>query len=144
MSVLEKMPQELRHLYEEGCSLRDRIIKLFDERPVEEQDSKTEQIDTRKELGEKRRELLEDIRRWHNTLNLEVLPNIIYNEEVFQRNLNEVVRILYSGDVSDDARKRATQVVGDALSLIKTVPLPRTVKQQTAPVQRSTYTPNTA
>src|ERR1044072_1656174 len=90
MSTSDKLPQHIQALYEDGRRLKERILEVLEKWPV---DSKGKGDDFEKTASEHKaviREVIVDIRRWFNTLNIEVLPLVVYDKQYLYYTLRQV------------------------------------------------------
>jgi hypothetical protein len=127
MSPSEQIHSELIYLYDEGCTLKDKITQYIDQRH------------TLYKHPVLRKDLLVDIRRWFNTLKAHLLPNILLEEKVLINMLESAVKSIMFND-----KDAAMQEVDTALMLIASVPLPQTFKTLSSRLYQPSHTPNTA
>jgi hypothetical protein len=143
MSPSEQIHPELVHLYNEGCALKDKIISCL------HQDSRDPSF------VDSERALLIDVRRWFNTINMNVVPQSVLNKDKLVKALNKILSVFTSRrsplikPVMDDYfRKQYKQEVDEAmqegLSWIESVPFSSITNQTTLQLHQSSYISNTA
>ena len=127
MSPSEQIHPEFVHLYNEGCELREKIVRYIDQR------------NTSHNKEDYLRELKIDIHKWFNTLKIELLPRILLGEDNLIRHVNQLIYYIENGNkdmiISEILRN---------LGYIRSVPFSSPVKQSSFHLNQSSHIPNTA
>jgi hypothetical protein len=148
MDRVEILPQEIQDLHKEGCSLKNKWLRLFDEWPLDDDmksrldasvksDSFKQQID----------EQLNRTRRWFNLLNIQVLPHTVFTKEVLMNILSNIETIatnanFHMGIIS--AISEMDRSMQRALDIVESLPTSLMINHQTLQSLQTKYTPNTA
>lgn len=133
MSSIDKLPQHIKDLYEEGCNLQERFNIFFNKELEIE-------IEERRGLEE---ELIAEVKKWFNTINVEVLPFVLYSKEGLNENLQGIITAIWNGSKLF-GEPSVKQIMKEMLSLIKSFPTVSAKAQSSLPQQQIRHTPNTA
>jgi hypothetical protein len=140
-----ELPQHIKELYDEGMKLKDDALRLLDEWP--KRANSTELDDSNEVYNGKAEEKITDIRRWFNSLTIQVLPYTVYGKDYLLNNLGRIEEYLrhpnYTGSLA--LQKTSIIVIMDrAISLIESLPASLVMSQPTQQLQQIKHTPNTA
>jgi hypothetical protein len=127
MSPSEQIHPELMDLYNQGCELRDRIIRHMD------------LYTDPSARGPFPDEFFTEISRWFNMLKIDVLPRILLNEASlagYHDNVHSTMR--------DYEKTRFSGTMEMVFSFIKSVPLSSVNKMAISQLQQFSHIPNTA
>lgn len=142
MNMIDKFPQHIRELYQDGENYSKNLLTLLDEWPIGEYSRRVELNIRPDEDKERISEALYDIERWLNSLSLKVLPRTIHDKrklkDIWETLKYAILEEEYKQNSKDDVKK----AMDEALSLILSIPLPREKRQLNYTDQRPV--PNTA
>ena len=127
MSTSEQIHPELMPLYDEGCTLTEKIVSYMDQGI---------NLQTRDDIPE---ELLRDIYRWFNTIKMNVMPRILLSDQELANSRKEVTSAIVLGKKDD--LKAAMKKAGD---YIRDVPVSSVQGQPTLQLRQASHIPNTA
>lgn len=123
MNKNENLPQHIKEIYDEGCSLRDKLIELLKQWPVNPKNPvhpKPRYSQLSAEYKSEIEKEFSNIRRWFNTLSVQVLPYTIYSKDALNALLSNLERTMKDRD--NDGPSQVEYYVGKALELIDTLP----------------------
>lgn len=90
MSDDATLPQNIKDLYDVGCKLKARILKFLESWPLDDKNDAIDWDKTNDTHKGTANELIDDTRRWFNTLKIEVMPYIVYEPEYLYYTLRKV------------------------------------------------------
>ncbi|HEX8128245.1 MAG TPA: hypothetical protein VF527_04025 [Pyrinomonadaceae bacterium] len=145
---MNNLPQHIQELYNDGQKLTDDMFNLLTEWPLNEINELRMDLD---KLDDNYKNKIEDqlinLRRWFNSLNIQVLPHTIHDKSYLTDILGRVQTYIiypnYLGNL-DSQKLEIRKYMEQAFSLIKTLPPTLITNQPIQQHQLVGHTPNTA
>lgn len=142
MANKNTLPAPLQELHREGESLKTEIIRVLDEWPSEAADINDAEQDYQDHVFN----LITDLRRWMNALNIEVLPHTIYEKDFLATKMDILEKAILQMD-TQTAKRRTRKEIEEIMSVIMSLPSSASTSKkqlQQSQYQRASHIPNTA
>jgi hypothetical protein len=90
MSTNLELPPIVQGIYDEGLKLKERVLKFLDGWPLDEKSIPIRISKTTIEHRQAVEGLITDVRRWFNSINVDVLPFIVYDRQFLYYTLRQL------------------------------------------------------
>jgi hypothetical protein len=142
MDTSRNLPPQVQRLYDQGRKIRDDFIRLVEKWPVNFFKARK----SLKDHGAYKQDIDEqliELKRWLNTLAIEVLPHSLYEKERLVRKIQSLEYTMFqSFSGIRSARESINDLMNEALSLLECIPrVPNDPPppEETRPVRRTAF-----
>ena len=85
------LPENIQHLYDAGYKLKEKIVNFLERWPVNEKNEAIDWTNTNQNHKNAVSDLTNDTQIWFHSININVLPYVLYNHEYLYYTMRQVV-----------------------------------------------------